>query len=139
MTSTNSPQPAMTMRQIRDALGHPPTVASSVHEIRHEVRIDLTDAPPLADLVGRRRKPVGVHLIYGLRRDISRVDVAVQWEDEAQWWSPSCEMPGWLRRIVDRYRPSDVDEPDEGRPTGRGGWPVVVPAVVVGGEPGTNQ
>lgn len=104
-------------------------VTSAVHEIRHEVRIDLTDAPKLTDLTGRRRTPIGVHLIYGLRRDITRVDIAIQWapiqgEGQAQLWSPAHEMPDWLRQIVDRYRPRDVDEPEEDRPTGAGGWPI---------------
>lgn len=98
--------------------------ASAVHEIRHEVRIDLTDAPKLTDLIGRRRKPIGVHLIYGLRRDITRVDIAIQWEGEASLWSPSHEMPPWLRQIIDGHRPRDVDEPDDYRPTGAGGWPI---------------
>lgn len=107
-------------------------VTASVHEIRHEVRIELAGAPKLTDLTGRRRKPVGVHLIYGLRRDITRVDIAMQWEDEAQLWPPSCEMPDWLRQLIDEYRPRDVDEPEEDRPTGQGGWPIN--AVVEAGE-----
>lgn len=97
---------------------------TSVHEIRHHIRVDLTNAPPLTDLVGHRRKPIGVHLTYGLRRDITRVDIAIQWEGEASLWSLSHEMPDWLRQVVDRYRPADVDDPDEARPTGKGGWPL---------------
>jgi hypothetical protein len=100
------------------------TVATAVHEIRHHVRIDLTDAPPLTDPTGRRRKPIGVDITYGLRRDIARVDIAIQWHDEASLWPPSCEMPDWLRQVIDEHRPADVDEPDEKRPTGMGGWPL---------------
>ena len=101
-----------------------PNPTTSVHEIRYEVRIELADAPKLTNLSGRRRKPIGVHLIYGLRRDITRVDIAIQWEDEASLWSPSHEMPDWLRQIIDDHLPRDVDEPEDDRPTGAGGWPI---------------
>lgn len=101
-----------------------PQVAATVREIRHHVRIDLTHAPPLTNTIGRTRKPYGLRLDYALRRDITRVDIVVEWEDAAEWWPPAAEMPDWLRQIVDKYRPADVDEPDADRPTGMGGWPV---------------
>jgi hypothetical protein len=100
------------------------TVTASVREIQHQVRIDLTNAPTLTDSTGRKRKPFGLRLTYGIRRDITRVDIVIEWEDSAQLWPPVSEMPDWLRRIVDENRPVDVDEPDDWRPTGMGGWPI---------------
>ncbi|MFD4257750.1 hypothetical protein ACFWR9_08960 [Streptomyces sp. NPDC058534] len=102
----------------------PDQPTTAVHEIRHEIRIDLTDAPALTNSAGRTRQPIGVHLTYGLRRDITRVDIAVQWHDSAELWPPSCEMPGWLRKVIDDHRPADVDEPEDARPTGKYGWPI---------------
>ncbi|MFI5687885.1 hypothetical protein [Streptomyces sp. NPDC051636] len=97
---------------------------ASIREIRHQIRIDLTDAPPLTDLTGRSRKPVGLRLDYGLRRDITRVDIVIEWQDEASLWPPVSEMPDWLRQIIDEHRPADVHDPDDWRPVGMGGWPV---------------
>lgn len=99
-------------------------VTASTREIRHEARIDLTDAPTLTDCTGRKRKPFGLRLTYGLRRDITRVDIVIEWEDSAELWPPVSEMPDWLRQIIDNNRPGDVDSPDSNRPTGMGGWPV---------------
>lgn len=95
-----------------------------VREVRHEVRIDLTDAPKLTNVTGRSRKPRGLRLTYGLRRDIARVDIAVEYEDDAELWPPAAEMPGWLAQVVQDYRPRDVDDPNSWRPTGMGGWAV---------------
>jgi hypothetical protein len=97
---------------------------ASVREIRHEVRIDLTDAPTLTNLVGRTRKPQGLRIGYGLRRDITRVDLIIEWGDAAELWPPAADMPDWLRHIIDAHRPVDVDEPDSWRAIGMGGWPV---------------
>jgi hypothetical protein len=33
-------------------------------------------------------------------------------------------MPDWLSRIIDENMPRDVDEPEDDRPTGAGGWPI---------------
>lgn len=101
-------------------------VAATVREISHEVRISLNGAPKLrSHCIGRSlRTPVGLRLEYGLGRDITRVDVTIVWEDAAELWPPSREMPGWLRKIIDEHRPADVDSPSLNRPTGMGGWPV---------------
>lgn len=97
---------------------------ATVCEIRHEVRIDLTNAPTLTDLTGRTRKPFGLRLTYGLRADVTRVDIVIEWEDSAQLWPPAADMPGWLQQIIVDRRPADVDTPDDWRPVGMGGWPV---------------
>jgi len=97
---------------------------ATVREIQHQVRIDLTDAPKLTNTVGRTRKPLGLRLSYGLRRDITRVDITIEWDDTAELWPPAADMPDWLRSIIDAHRPADVDEPESYRPSGLGGWPV---------------
>ncbi|MFE9844732.1 hypothetical protein [Streptomyces goshikiensis] len=99
-------------------------LAASAREIRHEVRIDLTDAPTLTNLIGRTQKPHGLRLAYVLREDIARVDVIVEWEDSAERWPPVAEMPGWLRDVIGAYRPRDVDGAPDARPAGLGGWPL---------------
>lgn len=98
--------------------------AASAREIRHKVLIDLTDAPPLETATGRRRKPVGLRIEYGLRRDVSRVDVTVEFHNAAEHYPPSMTMPGWMRVIIEANQPRDVDSPDEDRRTGMGGWPL---------------
>lgn len=103
---------------------------ATVREIQHQVRIDLTDAPKLTNIIGRTRQPVGLRLSYGLRSDITRVDITVEWEDTAELWPPAADMPDWLRRTIDAHRPADVSEPRSNRPTGMGGWPVY-PATAV--------
>lgn len=97
---------------------------ATVREVHHRVRIDLTDAPKLTNLVGRTRQPIGLRLEYGLRRDITRVDITVEWSDAAELWPPAADMSDWLRRTIDAHRPADVGEPSSDRPTGMGGWPV---------------
>ncbi|MCB5168035.1 hypothetical protein LG634_24810 [Streptomyces bambusae] len=94
---------------------------ATVREIRHEVRIDLTDTPPLTSLTGSRRRPCGIRLTYAIRADIARVDIAVEWEDTAEAWPPTAEMPAWLDALIEEHRPRDVDEPDAYRPAGLGG------------------
>ncbi len=96
--------------------------AASVYEVRHEVRVDLINAPKLTNVIGRVRKPVGLRITYGLRRDIARVDLVVNYESEAELWPPAAEMPDWLNQVIEDHRPSDVDEPEVTRPTGMGGW-----------------
>lgn len=105
---------------------------STVREIRHEIRIDLTDAPTLTNLTGRTRKPFGLRLTYGIREDIARVDIAIEWEDTAERWPPAADMPSWLRNLINEYRPRDVDNAPEVRPVGLGGWPLTVPAAAAG-------
>lgn len=100
------------------------TLVASVREIRREIRIDLTDAPTLTNLIGQTRKPHGLRLAYGIRRDIARVDIVIEWQDSAEYWPPAAEMPDWLRNIVSSYQPRDVDDPDDFRPAGLGGWPL---------------
>lgn len=100
------------------------TVSASVHEVRHEVRLDLSDAPALTNLAGRTRKPVGLWITYGLCRDVTRADLIVQWTDEAERWTPAAPTPAWMRELIDAYAPRDVDEPEANRPTGRYGHPV---------------
>jgi hypothetical protein len=97
---------------------------TTVREIQHQVRINLTDAPKLTNVIGRTRQPLGLRLTYGLRSDITRVDITVEWEDTAEMWPPVADMPDWLRCIIDDHRPADVDELESYRPTGMGGWPV---------------
>jgi hypothetical protein len=103
-------------------------VTASVREISHHVRIDLTDAPPIKTAAGRRRKPKGLRLDYGVSRGVHRVDVVVEFHNAAEHFPPSMEMPGWMRRIVEANRPADVDNPDADRRTGMGGWPLPAPA-----------
>lgn len=99
-------------------------VTASVREIHHRIRIDLTGAPKLTNLAGRTRVPVGLRLDYGLRQDVSRLDIVIEWDDAAELWPPAADMPTWLRQIIDAHRPVDVDDPDIPRPTGMGGWPI---------------
>ncbi|MER7487975.1 hypothetical protein ABTY20_19115 [Streptomyces sp. NPDC126497] len=101
-------------------------VTASVREIDHEVRVDLTDAPPVKTATGRRRKPMGLRIRYGARRDVSRVDITLEFRSSAEHFPPVGEMPGWMRRIVEANRPRDVDHPDDDRRTGMGGWPLPV-------------
>lgn len=109
---------------------------ASVREIRHEVRVNLTDAAPMKTFTGRRRKPVGLRIEYGLTRGVTRVDVVVEFHDAAEHFPPVMEMPEWMRRIVEANRPRDVDHPDADRRTGMGGWPLLEPAVEVSGDSG---
>jgi hypothetical protein len=102
---------------------------ASVREISHEVRVDLTDAAPMKTATGRRRKPVGLRIRYGLTRGVTRVDVTVEFHDAAETFPPVLEMPEWMSRIVEANRPADVDNPDDDRRTGMGGWPLPAPEV----------
>ncbi|MEU6552042.1 hypothetical protein ABZ915_17425 [Streptomyces sp. NPDC046915] len=99
-------------------------VIATVREIRHEVRIDLTDAPALTNIIGRTRKPVGLRITYGLRRDIAHVDITVEYGNAAELWPPVAEMPDWLNQIVADHMPRDVDAPEDFRPTGMAGWSI---------------
>jgi hypothetical protein len=99
----------------------------SVREISHEVRVDLTDAEPMKTFTGRRRKPVGLRIRYGLTRGVSRVDVTVEFHNAAETFPPVMEMPEWMRWIVRANCPADVDNPDADRRTGMGGWPLPTP------------
>lgn len=112
---------------------------ASVREIRHEVRVNLADAQPLKTFTGRRRKPVGLRIQYGIRADISRVDVTVEFHDAAETFPPVMEMPGWMREIVDANRPADVDSPWEDRRTGTTGWDLAAPTVPDGDVPGIHD
>ncbi|WP_330236113.1 hypothetical protein [Streptomyces sp. NBC_00566] len=113
-------------------VGHEPTIAAGagseavavVREVDHEVRIDLTGAPELSNVCGRVRKPFGLRLRYGLRADVSRVDITVEFQDSAELWPPVAEMPDWLNQIIEDHRPRDVDDPRDFRPTGMGGWAI---------------
>jgi hypothetical protein len=106
---------------------HPVRVTASVREVKHTVHVDLADAPPLKTAGGRRRKPVGLRIYYGIRQDVQRVDVTVEFRDSAELFPPSCEMPEWMSEIIAEHRPRDVDNPDDDRRTGMGGWPLPAP------------
>lgn len=99
-------------------------LVASVREIHREIRIDLANAPTLTNLNGQTQKPHGLRLTYGIRRDIARVDITVEWEHSAEYWPPAAEMPDWLCDIVTSHQPADVDNPDAFRPAGLGGWPL---------------
>ena len=97
----------------------------TVREIRHYVRVDLpADMKPMKTATGGRRKPVGLRLDYAVSQGITRVDITVVFHNAAEHFPPVMEMPGWMREIVDRHRPADVDNPDADRRTGMGGWPL---------------
>jgi hypothetical protein len=97
----------------------------TVREIRYEVRVSLPDdMKPMKTMAGGRRKPVGLRLDYSITRGITRVDIVVEYATAAEHFPPVVEMPGWMREIVDRHRPADVDRPDANRRTGMGGWPL---------------
>lgn len=98
-----------------------------VREIRHEVRVDLPHRPVIKTFTGSRRKVYGLRIDYGIRRDVSRVDIVVEFHNAAEHYPPTMEMPGWMRDIVEAHRPADVDSPDEDRRTGMGGWPLPAP------------
>lgn len=99
-------------------------VRATVREISHRVHIDLPDRPVIKTPCGGRRKLYGLRLDYGIRRDVSRVDVDLVFHNSAEHFPPEGGMPEWLRRIVDAHRPADVDSPDANRRTGMGGWPL---------------
>lgn len=108
-------------------------VNETVREIQHRVRVNLpADMPPMKTATGRRRKPLGLRLDYAVSRGITRVDITVEYHNEAEYFPPVAEMPAWMREIVDRHRPADVDSPDANRRTGMGGWPLkpVKPSVI---------
>lgn len=109
---------------------------ANVREISHEVRVDLTDAAPMKTFTGRRRKPVGLRIRYGLTRGVSRVDITVEFHNAAEHFPPVMEMPEWMRRIVEANRPADVDNPDADRRTGMGGWPLPAPTVELADDNG---
>lgn len=101
------------------------TANETVREIRYEVRVNLPDdMKPMKTFTGGRRKPVGLRLEYGITRGITRVDITVEFSNAAELFPPVMEMPAWLREIVDRHRPADVDNPLPDRRTGMGGWPL---------------
>lgn len=117
------------------------TTAYRVREVRHVVHVDLPDDfPPVTTAFSKRRRPAALILEYGIRRDVSRVDITVQWRNgHREHFGPDQDMPEPMRRIVDANRPVDVDDPDAGRRTGMGGWTLepaqpVDPAVVDAGE-----
>jgi hypothetical protein len=100
-------------------------INETVREIRYEVRVGLpANMPPMKTATGRRRKPVGLRLEYGITQGITRVDVTVVFHDAAELFPPVMEMPTWMREIADRHRPVDVDHPMPDRRTGMGGWPL---------------
>jgi hypothetical protein len=100
-------------------------VRPTVREIQHEVRIDLpADTPRLTNVVGEKRKPIGLRLRYCLRPDLARVDITVEFRKGAQLWPPVDEMPDWLNKIIEDHRPTDVETPWENRGTGMGGWSI---------------
>jgi hypothetical protein len=96
----------------------------TVREVHQEVRIDLTDAPTLTNTIGRTRIPRGLRITYGARTDITRIDLVIEWEADAELWPPAAEIPGWLRQIITDHMPRDVDYPDGGRLTGMTGLPI---------------
>lgn len=99
-------------------------VKATVREIHYEVRVNLTDAPLMKAGTGRRLKPVGLRLTYGIGRDAHRVDIVVEFARSAEHFPPVMEMPEWMSLIVDEHRPRDVDSPRPDRRTGMGGWPL---------------
>ncbi|WP_086559932.1 hypothetical protein [Streptomyces africanus] len=102
---------------------------ASVREISHRVYVNLPDRPIVKTLSGSRRKVYGLRLEYGIRRDISRVDITLEFHNAAEHFPPVMEMPEWMRRIVEANRPADVDNPDPNRRTGMGGWPLPAPTL----------
>lgn len=116
-----------------------PEVTASVREVSHEVHVDLTDAPPLKTAGGRRRKPTGLRIRYGIGPYVHRVDIVVEYRDAAEHFPPAGEMPGWMSRVVEDSRPRDVDDPSERRRTGMGGWDVPAPVVPEGDAPGSHD
>jgi hypothetical protein len=100
--------------------------------------VDLTDAAPMKTITGRRRKPVGLRIHYGISQGVSRVDITVEFHNAAEHFPPTMEMPEWMRRIVEANRPADVDNPDEDRRTGMGGWPLPAPMVELADDDGTS-
>lgn len=102
-------------------------VKATVREISHRVRVDLDDAPPVKTVDGRRRKPTGLRLEYGIGRYVARVDVVVEFRDSAEHFPPVGEMPEWMRGIVEANRPADVYSPAPNRRTGMGGWDLPAP------------
>jgi hypothetical protein len=102
-----------------------PEVAATVRELRYTVHVDLTDAPPITTAFSKGRRPAALILEYGIRRDVHRLDITVQWRNgHREHFPPDREMPGWLRPIVKANRPRDVDDPRPDRRTGMGGWDV---------------
>jgi hypothetical protein len=102
-----------------------PVANGTVREIRHEVRVDLpADMRPMKTFTGRRRKPVGLRLQYGVTQGVTRVDITVEFHNAAELFPPVMTMPAWMREIVNRHRPADVDNPLPDRRTGMGGWPL---------------
>lgn len=116
-----------------------PEMAATVREIKHEVRVDLTDAAPMKTSTGRRRKPVGLRIQYGVRQDVSRVDIVLEFHNSAELLPPSCALPAELWAIVEANRPADVDSPDPDRRTGMGGWDLPAPTVPEGDVPGFHD
>lgn len=104
------------------------TLTAAVRETRAEIRVNLTDAPKLTNILGRTRQPHGLRITYGARTDITRIDLIVEWESDAELWPPAAELPDWLRQIITDHMPADVDEPDEARPSGVSGLPIPWPA-----------
>jgi hypothetical protein len=102
-------------------------VTAVVREISHEVRVNLPDRPVVKTFTGGRRKAYGLRIQYGIRQDVSRVDITVEFHNAAEHFPPVMEMPEWMRRIVEDNRPRDVDSPDSNRRTGMGGWPLPAP------------
>ncbi|MFH8805285.1 hypothetical protein ACH4F6_38050 [Streptomyces sp. NPDC017936] len=99
-------------------------VTAIVREISHRVCVDLPDRPIIKTFTGSRRKLYGLRIEYGARRDVSRVDITLEFHNAAEHYPPVMEMPGWMLRIVEAHRPRDVDSPDADRRTGMGGWPL---------------
>jgi hypothetical protein len=101
----------------------------SVQEISHRVRVDLPGRPAIKTPGGSRRKLYGLRIDYGIRRDVSRVDIDLVFHNSAEHFPPDADMPGWMQTIVEENRPADVDNPLPDRRTGMGGWDVPVPVV----------
>ena len=99
-------------------------LTASVREIRAEIRIDLTNAPTLTNTIGNTRTPRGLRITYGARTDITRIDLVVEWENSAELWPPTAEMPDWMAQIITDHMPRDVDNPDGWRATGVSGLPI---------------
>ncbi|MDJ0460645.1 hypothetical protein [Streptomyces sp. H27-C3] len=97
---------------------------ASVREVQHQVRIDLTGAPKITNGSGQTRKPQGLRVTYGRRRDIDRVDLVVEYADSAERVPPADGMPDWVSDLVAKHQPADVDEPDAFRPPGSGGMSI---------------
>jgi hypothetical protein len=97
----------------------------TVREVHQEVRIDLTDAPTLTNTIGRTRIPRGLRITYGARTDITRIDLVIEWEADAELWPPAPAHPATKEHPmsptrIQRRRTKGWHAPDGAVYVGRG-------------------